>query len=856
MLSRLTDEVVSSSIMEDLEYRFFVHKKEKGLAAAIVGHVYHSNVIVLSLAAENIVGGFAMLRSYLKIALRNLRKRKVYSFINITGLGMGVAVCMLIFLFVEYELGFDSHFSHRDRLYRVVTHTQRAGETEYERGTPFPTGEALREDFAELKTAARLYRESDVLIGAGAERFREDRILFAEPQFFDMFDTEWIAGDASNALNDPDGVVLTERLADKYFGGTEALGSTLRWNNEIDLRVTGVVANLPARTSLPYDMLISWGVLDTRWGSHYLKKWDLLDNDCHAFVLLPESADPVVLEERFYAFEQKYMTPEYAEAWSFRLQPLSDIHFNPRYGSYNYITSRRTLFVFSTVGLLILVIACINFINLTTAQAMMRAREVGVRKVLGADRTRLIRQLLGETSLFTFFSILTAVFLTWGALPYLNRFLGHNTVLRLFPTIGLPLFLVGVYLFVSILNGLYPAFMLSRYRPAEALKQKPTGGLKRSYALRNSLVLLQFVISQILIVGTLVIAGQTRFMSRMDPGFRKEGILIVPIPEYEETRCEALRSRWLGNPRIREVSFAWSAPTSRSNFSTPFVYEASGSITECPVSVKMCDKRYLDVYDIPLVAGKFFERNVGDESHIRWVVNEAVVGRMGLSDPYEAVGKRVTVNELQGDIIGVLRDFHVYSLRHEIQLTVFFNFWPRHHREAQIRMTMDDAHATIDHIRQVWMAYYPEYLFEYAFLDDFLRDLYEGESKLLTMIQGAAFLAIFIGCLGLLGLVSFMVLQRTKEIGIRKVLGASAGSIYVIISREFLKWVAVASLVAWPIVYVLTTRWLEEFAYRISMDVGFFLLGGLISLGIAAIVVSYQVMRAAMADPVESLRYE
>jgi len=487
---------------------------------------------------------------------------------------------------------------------------------------------------------------------------------------------------------------------------------------------------------------------------------------------------------------------------------------------------------------------------------MKRAREMGMRKVLGAARAQLIRQLLGETSLFTFMAILTAIFLAWGFLPQLNQFLGNNTELRFVLSTGLLIFLFTIYFFVCFFDGLYPSFVLSRYRPTDALKKKIIARGKGTYRLRNGLVLIQFVVSQILIVGTLVIAGQMKHLSRMDLGFRKEGMVTVRLPEYEEASCEALRSEWLKNPHIKNISFAWSAPTSRSNFDTPFVYESSGNLMRWQVYVKMCDKRYLDVYEIPLIAGKFFERNVGDESNKQWVVNEEVIRRMGFSDPWEAVSKRVNVNSLDGEIIGVIRDFHVRSLHSEIKPTVFFNFWPGNHNEAQIRMDMVEVQYTLDYIRNVWTGYYPEHLFEHAFLDDFLKKLYETESKMLIMIQTASFLAILIGCLGLLGLVSFMVLQRTKEIGIRKVLGATVGSIYIIVSKEFLEWVVIASITAWPVAYLLSSKWLQDFAYRIRLNVGYFIAGGLISLGIALLVLSYQVIRAATANPVDSLRYE
>ncbi len=858
VLSHLTDEVLCASIIEDLEYRFQQDRNIKWSFFRFIRFVFQSVITCFPLLIDKGFGGLAMFKNYIKITFRTIKKQKVYSFINIFGLAIGVGICIVIFLFMEYELGFDSHFHHKENICRVVTHINSPEGMEYEGCTPFPTAAALRNDFSELELATPVYRVSDAMISIDTDRFKETSLLFVNPQFFKFEGTEWILGEPEKSLDDPHSVILTERLALKYFGETEVMGRTLRLDNEFDLHVTGVVTNPPRRTSLPYDMLISWNLLNDYHGarSSLDDKWNFIDGDCLTFIRLPASVDPKYLEERFDAFEKKYMEPLYAEKWSFRLQPLKDIHFNPRYGSYNYVTSRITLFSFAAIGFLILLIACFNFINLTTAQAMKRAREMGMRKVLGAARVQLIRQLLGETSLFTFLAILTAIFLAWGFLPQLNQFLGNNTELRFVPSIGILVFLCSIYFFVSFLNGLYPSFVLSRYRPADALKQKIFSRGKSTYRLRNGLVLIQFIVSQILIVGMLVIAGQMKHLSRMDLGFRKEGMVTVRLPEYEEASCEALRSEWLKNPHIKNISFAWSAPTSRSNFDTPFVYESSGNLVRWQVCVKMCDKRYLDVYEIPLIAGKFFERNAGDESHKQWVVNEEVVRRMGFPDPWEAVGKRVNVNGLDGEIIGVIRDFHVYSLRSEIKPIVFFNFWPGNHNEAQIRMDMVEVRHTMDYIQNVWAAYYPDYLFERAFLDDFLKGLYESESKMLIMIQTASFLAILIGCLGLLGLVSFMVLQRTKEIGIRKVLGATVGSIYVIVSKEFLKWVVIASITAWPVAYLLSSKWLQEFAYRIRLNVGYFIAGGLISLGIALIVLSYQVIRAATANPVDSLRYE
>jgi putative ABC transport system permease protein len=797
-----------------------------------------------------------MFKSYLMIALRNIRKNKAYSLITIIGLATGIAVCILIFLFVEYELGFDSHVEGKENIYRVVTHRESAEGESYSGGTPFPTAASLRSDFAEMELTTQMYKDSEMMITVGENRYKGDIVFFVESQFFKLFDPEWIQGSASHALDDPFVVVLTERLADKYFGNTKVIGKILQLNNKYDLRVTGIISNSPRRASLPYDLLISWKTLNALWGGKRLDQWDLLDAASHTFTRLSESVETKRLEKRFEQFERKYMEPEYAKSWSFRLQALEDIHFNPRYGSYNYITSRTALFAFSGIGLLILVIACINFVNLTTAQAMKRGQEIGMRKVLGASRVQLIRQLLGETSLITLISILVALFLAERVLPYLNQFLGNHTELRIFSSSSVFIFLGIIFLLMSCLNGLYPALVLTQYQPVEAFKGPLSYRGKGSLVFRNSLVLIQFIVSQILIVGTLVIAGQMKFMSNRNLGFRSKEILTIQIPAYEEARCEALRSRWMQNPSIQEVSFAWSAPTSRSDFKTPFEYETSGNIIEFPVAIKMCDKRYLDIYQIPLAAGRFFARNVNDESDIQWVISASVVHRMGLSNSQEAIGKQITVNDMKGQVIGVTDDFHGHSLHSEIQPVVFFNFWPSNFREAQILLDMNNVRGTINHIREAWTEFYPEYIFQYEFLADYIKSLYETESKLMIMIQSASVLSILIACLGLLGLVSFMVLQRSKEIGIRKVLGATMTSVYFMISKEFLKWIVIANIVAWPVAYYLTNEWLMEFAYRIPLNAANFIIGGFLSFGIAALVMSYQVMRAASANPVETLRYE
>ena len=839
----------------DFEEFFNVISAEHGVLKAWLWYWGQVLRLLPQKISKSIYWSGTMFKNYIMIALRNLKRYKGYSLINIAGLAIGIAVCILIFLFVEYEIGFDYHFINKENIYRVVTHTQRADGTEYDGGTPFPTAVAMQNDFPQLKQVTQIYSDGNMLITVGMERYKENAALYIKPEFFEMFNIEMVIGDKSKVLDDPQAVILTNKLAEKYFGQSDPVGKILQLDNKTKLHVTGVVANPPAQTSLPFDLLISWKALGPNY-TEALENWGAVYTECNTFIQLYEAANPKTLEEQFESFEHKYMKATDAQEWSFRLQPLKDIHFNPRYDSYNYITSRTALFAISAIGFVILIIACINFINLTTAQAMKRAKEMGMRKVLGAGRTQIIRQMFGETSLFTFFSILIALFLVGSLIPYLNQFLGNNIQLQIFSGGWVLLFLGLIYLFVSSINGFYPAFILSRYRPAEALKERISSPGKHSYKLRNSLVLIQFIISQVLIVGTLVIAAQMKYISNKDLGFRKESILTVPLGSYDESKCETLRERWLQNPHIQHVSFAWSTPMAYSNFTTTLMNNESGDNTEYPVDIKMCDKHFLDVFDIPLIAGRFFDRNSNDESNKQWVINEAVVRQLGLSDPQKAIGKQITVNGDKGEIIGIIRDFNVATLHEKIKPIVFFNFWPDNHKRAQVLMDMKEVQTTIDYIKNVWTEYYPEYIFEYSFFDDYLAEMYTTESKLLIMIQAASFLAIFLGCLGLVGLASFMVIQRTKEIGIRKVLGASISSLYCLISKEFVKWVVIANIFAWPIVYILTKTWLQEFAYRIQLGAGFFLLGGLISFGIAVLVVSVQVIRATTDNPVNSLQYE
>ena len=819
---------------------------------------YWAQIIFLfnSYVFGKIVWSGIMFKSYLKIALRNIIHQKVYSMINIVGLAVGVACCLVIFLFVQYELSFDTFHSKADRIFRIVQHRQRSSGMEYRGSTPYPMAGAIRDNFMQLEVATQVYWERRVLVSFDENRYGEDHVVFVEPQFLELFDTQWIAGNPENALKDPHSVILTESVAYKYFGTESVLGKVIRLRNRLDVKVTGVVQDPPKNSHLPYRMLVSSEALEAYVNFNY-NTWNMNTSQSLCYILLPKNVSAVDLEAQLGSFMEQNRPPETSRIISFHLQPLRDIHFNPRYQSSYYITSKNTLRIFSGIGFFILLLGCINFINLATAQAMKRAKEVGMRKVLGSNRAQLIRQFMGETTFFTFIAILFALFLVELIVPHLNQFLGNDLRLSLFQNGIVFVFLASLTLFVCILTGLYPAFILSRFQPVDALRNKLPIRKQGSLFLRNGLVVFQFIISQILVICSLVIGGQMDYFRNRDLGFRKDGILSVPLPTYDRGKGEMMRNRWLQNPQIKNVGFALGAPTSNNIMFTSLVPEGSGDQTRFYVGEKPVDHHYLEIFEIPLIAGRFFRPHAGEDSDIQYVVNETLTKRMGLIHPQDAVGRFVSVSGGgRGEIIGVVEDFHSRSLHEEIDPLIFYTHLPQYISEAEIQIQVQNIPQTLDHIRDVWTNTFPENIFQYRFLDDLLETNYANEAQMLQMIRVFATIAIIIGCLGLLGLVSFMIVQRTKEIGIRKVLGASAGGVVLLMSREFMKWILLANVIAWPVAYFAMKQWLQNFAYRIGLGVAFFVAAGVIAFGIGLLIISFQVIRAALSNPVDSLRYE
>lgn len=801
-----------------------------------------------------------MLQNYLKIALRNLLHHKGYSTINLIGLAVGIACCLIIGLFVWDELQFDRFHSKAHRLHRLnKIVTPQSGGTERHAITSGMMGPTLAKTYPEVEQSVRLLPWfSEVLMTVDETTLKVPDVVIADANFFEVFDFGLVQGDARTALVEPLSLVLSASTAKRFFGETNPIGRTvLGFRNEL-YTVTGVVEDTPEHSHLQYQALISWsstvpgvGPLDMSW----LNNWRTQVN--FTYLLLQKGADAAAFESKLPAFMQKFM-PERSGQYQLYLQPFDEIYLNSADVRYTYNTrvgNRTYVYLFSGIAALILFIACINFINLSTAQATRRAREVGMRKVLGSQRRQLVAQFLGESLLFSFLALLVALVLAELLLPYVNALAEKHLQLDFSGQPFLLLVLIGGAGLVGLAAGSYPAFVLSAFRPPQTLKNAPMFRGERGSGLgRKVLVTAQFASSMILIVGTLVVFRQMQFVSNKNLGFEKEHLLVLPIGNTEISgQFQAFKNELLQHPGILHAAGSNSFPgESAMSFSIrpEGVPEDEQWIVH---AIRVDDYDFLDTYGMDMAAGRYFSPEFRTDASHGVVINEALAQSLGWEDP---VGKRLDIEgELEdGRVIGVVRDFHMRSLHHEIEPLLLY-FAPRH-ENLTLRISGVDIAGTLGFIQDKWQAFDARYPFEYHFLDRKLDQLYRSETRLLQIFGAFAALAIFIACLGLLGLAAFTARQRTKEIGIRKVLGATVANLVALLSKDFVKLVLLANLIAWPVAWYAMNQWLQNFTYRVEMSWWVFGLAGGLALMIALVTVSTQAMWAALTNPVDSLRYE
>ncbi len=802
-----------------------------------------------------------MLKNYFTTAFRNLLRQRGTTFLNISGLTLGLATSLILFLMVRHHKSFDTFHSNYYRIYRANVQSDGNDGKNYTSGVYLGFPEVFSNDFPEAEEVTFIsYRNGSFIVipqeAGEPKKYDEERgVAYAQPSFFKVFDRKILMGDGEKGLDEPNEVILSKRSAIKYFGKEDAIGEVLRYEDK-DFRVTAIMEDYPANTDLPFDILASYiTVKKERDGSAWTGIW----SDDHCYFTVKEGSTIADIEARMPAFVTKYLgdASRNRDNTAFVLQHFSEIHFDDRFGNYNYNTvSDASLLALSIIGVFLLLTACINFINLTTAEAVKRSKEVGIRKSLGSSRAQLIFQFLGETFLVTLVSVVIAIVLAEVGLSFLNPFLDLSLSLNFASDLSLWLFLVITLVVVSVLSGFYPALIVSAFNPVSALKNQIHASHSSGFNLRRSLVVLQFVISQLLIIGTVVLISQMNYLRNKELGFRKDAIITLNIPVGEqpsangESKMRTLRDELLTISGVEATSLSSTAPSSGSVSSTDFTIE--GDENSHGAQVKQIDGNYLDLYGLELIAGT----GVADTDTAQtFIVNERFVQVVGFTNPEDIIGKNVRMWGKTLPVSGVVKNFHTVSLQNPLEATVMLNRI-RGYRTMSVRLNPQAMQAAMKQVQAKWEYAYPEYIYSYRFLDEQIREFYEGEQRMSVMLSVFTSLAIFIGCLGLFGLTVFMANQKTKEIGVRKVLGASVESILVLFSKEFIKLILIGFCVAAPLAWYVANQYLDQFAYKIPVGPELFLTGFVITLIIAIVTVGYKSFQSATANPVDALRSE
>jgi putative ABC transport system permease protein len=790
-----------------------------------------------------------MIKNYLLVAIRNLRRHKAYSLINITGLAIGMACTVLILLWVQDELSFDRFHDHAGRIVRVYRDEARTASGSSSALTSPPMAAALKKDFPEVLESTRFGTWQRRLVTNGETSVVETEYMHADPDFFEMFSFPFVKGDPQTAFSIPNSVVLSESAARKYFGSDDPMGRTLTVDGAFDIIVTGVVQDPPSNSSLKFSMLSPFALLLSKYLSELdSDNWGF--NSFSTFLLLA----PEVRAPDFSAKLDGYLQ-RYAAEDTDRLvvQPLTDIHLRSTVGHEPFATgSIKYVWIFSALALFILAIAAINFMNLTTARSVTRAREVGMRKVVGARRPQLVRQFFAESILTSLLALGIALIFVELSLSAFNGLSGKAITTDWLAKLPILLGCLGISLATGVFSGIYPALFLSAFRPIRVLKGvlRGAGG---GTAFRKTLVILQFSLSVFLITGTAVISRQMTYLRTKDLGFDKERIIHLRLFGELVGKYPVIRERLLQNPDVVSVTASLALPTDIRNSPGTPEWDGKDPSDKWDIRADFVDFDYIETFRIPIVEGRSFSRHFATDAEKAYIVNEEAVRRMGLKQP--VVGQRFAFWRLEGRIVGIMKDAHFQNFHTKIEPLVF-KIFPDWFRFLYIKLKAGDTPAVLASIEKTWASLHLGYPFDYRFLDEDFDGLYRAEARMGTLFRTFAALAVFIACLGLFGLASFMAEQRTKEIGIRRILGASIPGITAIMSREFAVLVLAANLVAWPAAWFFMGRWLRGFAYRAELSPWSFVLSGAAALAVALLTVGALSVRAASANPADALRYE
>lgn len=843
----------------DFDEEYHEIKKANGNFYAWCWYWRHIALSIPVLVWDMVYWRFIMIKNYLTVALRTLRKQKGYAFINITGLAIGLAVCSLIMLWVVDELSYDKFHEKGDRICRLILDADIGGVLQSPATMP-PAGPTMTSDFPEVENFTRMGRFQDLTVEYGDKIVAESGVGYADATLFEIFSFPFISGDPETALERPNTIVITEEMAQKYFGDEDPIGKFLKIGGEDNYSVTGVIENIPLNSMFRFNMVRS---LDTIISQNptWPERW--LSVEFQTFVLLTEGANRLDAEEKLPAMIDQHLG-ERLRALGGRvdlfMQPMHRIHlysmqdYNvPSNGNVGHVT------LFSGIAIFVLLIACINFINLSTARSANRAQEVGMRKTLGALKQTLMGQFIGESVLYSLISMFFAIILISLAIPTFNNIIGRELSLNILRQFWIyPLYL-GFAVLVGLIAGSYPAFVLSAFNPVRVLKGAMKEGASNAM-FRKILVVLQFSISIMLIVGTLTVYRQIQFMKNSNLGFDKEQVVVLPRMNRAMRRNFPAIKHEIGKiPGVNGVAGSSAVP---GRGRTVGIFWPEGFTQDDQQTMQMytVDDDYIPMMNMELAAGRNFSADLATDTTDALLINETAARQFGWTEP---IGKKFTFAPPPGAegettiqrVVGVVKDFHTASMRREIiPVVLFFN--PVRQGRISVRLAADEIPATMDRLREKWAELNPQGSFDYFFLDDSFDELYRAEERVGTLTLYFSTLAIFIGCLGLFGLAAFMAQKRTKEIGIRKVMGASIMSIVGNMSKEFTILVVLSNLVAWPVAYFGMQKWLEAFAYRAGVNWLIFLGAGLLALLVALLTISSQAFRAAKANPVDSLRYE
>ncbi len=803
-----------------------------------------------------------MFKNYFKTAYRNLIRNKKFSLINISGLAIGIASSILIFTVVHYELSYDTFQPGYNNIFQVAMEDKFPSGTSYTPGTPYPALNALRAKFPQIVTGVLYSNYGAQLTVVGPDgtpskekRFIEDAgVFFADPQFFNIFKTQWLSGSAQ-VLDQPNKIVLSKKTAEKYFGQwQDATGKYIRLDNLNTVQVAGIIQDPPGNSDFQFKVIGSYPIFKSSSFYPYSKFWNSTSSNEQLYMLLPVGQSVSAINSQLEQFSKQQFNQDKRDVKrTIFLRPLGILHFDSRMENMgDHVTSKSTLWTLSLIALFILIMACINFVNLSTVQAVNRSKEIGVRKVLGSGRLHLLWQILGETSLLVLASILLAIGIAEFCLPYIKNVSSISETIHLFNWQTV-IYLSGIFIVVTLMAGLYPALVVSGFSPILALKNKINSASVGGISLRRSLVVLQFAISQVLIVGTLIAVSQMNYVQNANLGLDKEAVLIVRGngDSTQISRMDIFKSELKKNKSVVEVSACTDPPSSDNGWGTNFAFNHKPD-ENYTLFLKFGDADYFKTFGLQFAAGGPYTQS---DTVRDVVINETLVSKLGLKSVQEAIGKDILLDGNWKKICGVVKDFRQNSLREDIR-PILIACSKRNYSYIAIKLKAGNLGTVKEQVQQAWDKYYPEYANQTYFLDERIENFYQQEHQLALLYKIFAGIAIFISCLGLYGLVSFMAVQRKKEVGIRKVLGASIAQIIYLFSREFTILILVAFAIAAPVAWYMMSNWLAHFVYRIPMRPVLFLLAVVISVMIAWLTVGYKSFRAALVNPARSLKSE